>query len=542
MIRFGELGGALTLRHRLVLIVVSILALGSIVVGFASVFAVQGQLYERVDEQLGRALERITGQNPNSPVQGAPGVIGSPGLGPGALAARFDNGVLYSASYLDDDATPTLLNDVQERILTQAAEAGTKETVDLGGDIGLYRVMHISIAGSQNQSVTFMIGTPLRDLSLTVSQLVVLITVITALVLIIAGGVAYATIRLALRPLDRVAATAAAVSKLPLDRGDGALSVRVPEEDSNDRGEVGRVGAAINRMLGHVSAALQSRQASENKVRRFVSDASHELRTPLAAISGYSELASRYGEQIPEDVAYSLSRIRAESARMAAIVEDLLLLARLDEGRELDRAPVDLTMLVIDAVNDAHAAAPEHDFRLDLPEEPVSVRGDRSRLHQVVANLLANARVHTPAGTTVTAGIEVADDAVLIRVADDGPGIPPELRQRVFERFVRGDDSRSRETGSTGLGLAIVSGIVAAHGGSVTVESEPGRSCFTVRLPVEGAPRAATGSSDAGATVSETATMGDRAGAGTGAGESTTVNEGASSGETATAHGTDRLA
>ncbi|MGO2658559.1 sensor histidine kinase [Mycetocola reblochoni] len=480
MTRLRELTGALTLRHRLVLIVVSILALGSIVVGYASVFAVQGQLYDRADEQLGRSIERLTGQNPNSPQQGAPGLIGEPGLGPGALGASFVNGELYSASYLDLDARATALTDEQGAILTRAAEGATTSTVDLGGDAGLYRVMHVQL----EQGITVMIGTPLSDVSLTVSQLVVLITVITALVLAVAGAVAYGTIRLALRPLDRVAATAAAVSKLPLDRGDGALSVRVPEGDADDRGEVGRVGAAINRMLGHVSAALQSRQASENKVRRFVSDASHELRTPLAAISGYSELASRYGDEIPEDVAYSLTRIRSESARMAAIVEDLLLLARLDEGRELGREDVDLTMLVIDAVNDAHAAAPDHVFELDLPDEPVTLVGDRSRLHQVVANLLANARVHTPAGTHVTAGVELRGDDVVVSVSDDGPGIPPELRERVFERFVRGDDSRSRETGSTGLGLAIVSGIVGAHGGSADVSSVPGATRFEVRLPL----------------------------------------------------------
>jgi two-component system OmpR family sensor kinase len=234
-------------------------------------------------------------------------------------------------------------------------------------------------------------------------------------------------------------------------------------------------------MLDHVGAALEARQDSETRLRQFVADASHELRTPLAAIRGYAEL-SRRGE-LPADAEYALVRISAQSERMTTLVEDLLLLARLDAGRPLERREVDLTRLVVDAVSDAHAAGPGHRWQIALPEEPVTVPGDASRLAQVLANLLANARAHTPPGTAVTVALALEADGARLDVVDDGPGIPPELVPHVFERFARGSTSRSRANGSSGLGLAIVHAVVAAHGGSVSVSSVPGRTAFTVHLP-----------------------------------------------------------
>jgi two-component system OmpR family sensor kinase len=234
-------------------------------------------------------------------------------------------------------------------------------------------------------------------------------------------------------------------------------------------------------MLDHVGSALESRQDSETQLRQFVADASHELRTPLAAIRGYAELTRR-----PDaDTGYALTRISAQAERMTTLVEDLLLLARLDAGRPLERAEVDLTHLVLDAVGDAHAAGPEHRWRLDLPDEPVTVTVDASRLAQVLANLLANARMHTPPGTVVRVGLTGSATGVQVSVVDDGPGIAAELQPRIFERFARGSSSRSRQNGSTGLGLAIVSAVVQAHRGTVTVTSRPGRTGFTVTLPAD---------------------------------------------------------
>jgi two-component system, OmpR family, sensor kinase len=292
-------------------------------------------------------------------------------------------------------------------------------------------------------------------------------------------------VRRELRPLERVAVTAARVSTLPLDRGEVSLAERVPDVDPNT--EVGQVGTALNRMLDHVGSALAARQDSETRLRQFVADASHELRTPLAAIRGYAEL-SRRGE-LSADTEYSLTRISSQAERMTTLVEDLLLLARLDAGRPLERAEVDLTRLVVDAVSDAHVSGPEHRWQLALPEEPVTVPGDPARLTQVLTNLLANARSHTPPGSTVTVGLTGSRKGAELTVLDDGPGIAPELLPHVFERFARGSSSRARpdgSTGSTGLGLSIVQAVVAAHGGTVRVASVPGRTTFTVWLPADG--------------------------------------------------------
>ena len=213
-----------------------------------------------------------------------------------------------------------------------------------------------------------------------------------------------------LRPLNRVAATAQQVSQLPLDRGEVALAVRVPPADTHPDSEVGRVGLALNHMLNNVEEALAARQASETKVRQFVADASHELRNPLAAIRGYAELTQRSGEAIPPDAAYAMSRVESEADRMSRLVEDLLLLARLDAGPELDIQPTDLNALLIDAVSDGRAAGPDHSWSLSLPDELVTVPADQYRLHQVVANLLANARTHTPAGTRVETALSTVGD------------------------------------------------------------------------------------------------------------------------------------
>jgi two-component system OmpR family sensor kinase len=303
--------------------------------------------------------------------------------------------------------------------------------------------------------------------------------------LIVAGVAAVALVgrvivRRALVPLDRVAETATRVSELPLHEGEVALAERVPDEDTDPHTEVGKVGLALNKMLGHIDDALKARHDSEMRVRQFVADASHELRTPLAAIRGYAELTRRSAEDVPPQVAHAMGRVESEALRMTSLVEDLLLLARLDAGRPLESKDVDLSRLVLDVVGDARIAGPDHSWKLALPEDPVIVPGDVQRLHQVIGNLLSNARTHTPPGTTVTTGLSVHNGHVDLTVTDDGPGIPEGLE--VFERFARGDSSRSRAAGSTGLGLSIVAAVVGAHDGEVSVHSVPGRTTFTVSL------------------------------------------------------------
>ncbi len=325
----------------------------------------------------------------------------------------------------------------------------------------------------------------MSNVDATMFRMLLIFAIVTMIALIAATTAGMIIIRRALAPLRRVAQTASKVADLPLARGEVELPVRVPESDANPHTEVGQLGSALNRMLDHIADALSARQASETRVRQFVADASHELRTPLAAIRGYTELTQRMGDD-PEAVAHAMSRVASETERITRLVEDLLLLARLDSGRPLEREPVDLSRLAVDAVSDAHVAGPDHQWELDLPEEPVIVTGDAARLHQVVTNLLANARIHTCAGTVVTTRLSTEPAHSVLQVIDNGQGIPAELQSEVFERFARGDSSRSRKGGSTGLGLAIVSAVVRAHHGTITVDSCPGHTEFTVRLPLNG--------------------------------------------------------
>src|SRR6185437_6649879 len=350
--------------------------------------------------------------------------------------------------------------------------------------IGEYRVR----AQNGMDGDVLVTGLPLTRIDQTVRQLAGAEMAMFAAALALAAVAAVVWVRLTLRPLDRVARTAERVSGLSLASGEVELSVRVPDDDPAT--EVGRVGASLNRMLGHVGDALAKRHAVEARLREFAADASHELRTPVAAIRGHAELAQRHPGEIPEPVRRSLGRIEAEAQRTGVLVDDLLLLARLDAGRPLAREQVDLTRLALDAVEDARAAAPGHRWRLELPAEPTAVVGDQHRLAQAIANLLANARTHTPEGTEVTLRLDGGESPeareVRLSIADTGPGLSPEVAARAFDRFVRGDRARSRASGSTGLGLAITRAIAEAHGGRVELETRPGRTVFTVVLPVNG--------------------------------------------------------
>jgi two-component system OmpR family sensor kinase len=368
------------------------------------------------------------------------------------------------------------------------------------------------------QGTSLVTGMPLSMVDKTLERVENTEHVVFATVLLLAVLLGAGLIQFSLRPLRRVAATATRVTELPLDAGEVTLPAGVP--DTDPRTEVGRVGAAFNRMLFHVEKALGRRAASEARLRRFAADASHELRTPLSAIRGYAELALRHPGPVPGDVTHALRRVQSESARMTVLVDDLLLLARLDAGRPLETAPVDLSRLAIETTSDARVARGDHRWRLDLPDEPVLVTGDEHRLHQVLANLLSNAGKHTPAGstvsvalalgsappagtaaagmtpgemttgemTTVQRGVGPAGPQVELSITDDGPGIAPELLPELFERFTRGDTGRARAAGdagkSTGLGLAIVDAVVAAHGGGITVTSRPGMTRFAILLPL----------------------------------------------------------
>jgi two-component system OmpR family sensor kinase len=467
-----------SLRARLIAALVALLAVACVTIGVASEVAVSRIQLGQLDSQLKSAADRTPRDNGPEhelgPLPGGPHGDG-PGPPPGTLVAHITDGVVMNAWVIGANGSQQELTDGQEAMLAKLPADSRHYTRALGADD--YRLTARPMPDG-DVVVTGLSLEPLQRAQYTLAAIEIAISV-TALAL--AALLGAFIVRRTMRPLEAVASTASRVAELPLDRGKVALSVRVPGVDP--RTEVGQVGAALNRMLGHVAQALAARQASETRVRHFVADASHELRTPLAAIRGYAELTRRVGDGIPPDVAHAMRRVESETARMTVLVEDMLLLARLDSGRPLASAPVDLSRLAIDAVSDAHVAGPDHRWRLDLPEESVTVSGDAARLHQVLTNLLANSRTHTPPGTTVTTSVRVSGDAVLLTVADDGPGIPPDLLPDVFDRFARGDTSRSRAAGSTGLGLSIVAAVVEAHQGSVEVMSQPGRTAFTVRLP-----------------------------------------------------------
>lgn len=408
-----------------------------------------------------------------------PEFLDAPGQPIGMVAVVVNGAGTVTAGMLGRSGDRDPLSAAAVGQLVDLGDQRRPVTRNLDG-VGRYRLVAMPARRGGN---TLVIGLSMRNVGQTLARVALIFVVVTTLALLIAASVGMLIIRRALSPLNRVAGAAGAVADLPLDRGEVALPVRVDDADANPNTEVGRLGLAVNRMLDHIAAALSTRQASESRVRQFVADASHELRTPLAAIRGYTELAQRRRAEVPADVAHAMSRVESEADRMTHLVEDLLLLARLDSGRPLDRRPVDLARLCADVISDAHAAGRDHHWTLDVPAEPVLVAGDDARLHQVVANLLANARVHTPPGTAVTVALTTEADTAVLRVADDGPGIPAGLQSEVFERFARGDTSRSRRDGSTGLGLAIVSAVVRAHHGTIELRSAPGHTAFTVRLP-----------------------------------------------------------
>ncbi|MFE9699493.1 sensor histidine kinase [Streptomyces sp. NPDC006270] len=520
-----------TLRTRLVVAAVSLIAVVAAVIGSVTTIAFHSYLYDKLDDQLHSVAERAGRPPGPGPVPqalrdaGPLGFVGGGGQPLGTFGALVGGDGRVTASTVVGDgglrgrASAEPLTGDQRRALEEAAPAAGEGTgsVDLPG-LGGYRVE----AATTTEGNTVLVGIPSAEVSGALTTLIVVEVCVTAAGLLAASIAGAVLVGVALRPLRRVAATATRVSGLRLHSGEVALIERVPDAEADPRTEVGQVGAALNRLLGHVGSALAARQESEMRVRQFVADASHELRTPLASIRGYAELTRRAtgGGEAPEPdpvTRHALGRIESEADRMTGLVEDLLLLARLDAGRPLAYGSTDLLPLVVDAISDARVAdqgAPgqdaRHRWRLELPDEPVTVRADPGRIQQVLVNLLANARTHTPPGTTVTVSVRPpvhAGGPVALEVRDDGPGIPAKLLPHVFERFARGDASRSREagagrtTGSTGLGLAIVQAVVSAHGGRVRVESEPGRTVFEIELPAEADQALRAGSAGAGAAL-----------------------------------------
>ncbi|MDL5202535.1 HAMP domain-containing sensor histidine kinase [Streptomyces sp. ALI-76-A] len=487
-----------TLRSRLVVASVVLIAVVCAVIGTVTTLALRSHLYEQLDGQVREVAARASGDF--EPPGGKGGDAKNPGPPPkrtldqlvlngpqprGTVAAQVVKGSVTEGRVGEKNADDYEMDAVeltaaQLKALDSVPEDDNAHTVEIPG-LGDYRVTY-----ADGPNGTYYVAIPTAETDSTVTTLILVELSVTAAGLVAAGIAGYVLVGVATRPLRKVAATATRVSELPLHTGEVNLSERVPESETDPHTEVGQVGAALNRMLDHVHGALHARQQSETRVRQFVADASHELRTPLASIRGYAELTRRGREQVGPDTRHALGRIESEAGRMTFLVEDLLLLARLDAGRPLQFEQTDLVPLVVDTISDARAAGPDHNWRLDLPDEPALVSADAARLQQVLVNLLANAGKHTPPGTTVTARVQRRGPWLCVDVEDDGQGIPPELLPRVFERFARGDSSRSRASGSTGLGLAIVQAVATAHEGAVTVDSVPGRTVFTLHLPAPG--------------------------------------------------------
>ncbi|MGW1023444.1 sensor histidine kinase [Streptomyces sp. NPDC002577] len=485
-----------TLRARLTAGLVVLLAVSCAAVGLAAVVELNGFLTGRLDQQLrdagvSFAVSLEQGGDPTRHSDHDGDERGDTRRqATGTLGARLVDGEVTHVAVIRSGSDPADLNvtltPADEKALAAVPADGAGHTVCLSA-LHDYRVM--AVPGKDRDML--ITGLPLEPVKATVHRLELVAGVVFGAALAITGIAGALWVRWSLRPLSRVAATATRVSELPLASGEVALPPRAPEPEP--RSEVGQVAGAFNRMLGHVEDALTKRHASEERLRSFAADASHELRTPVASVRGHAELALLHPGEVPPKVVRALERIAAESARMGEMVDDLLLLARLDAGRPLERIPVDLTRLVLDAVTDAQAAGPGHRWTLELSEEPVTVTGDAHRLQQVLANLLANARLHTPPGTKVTVSLETdgtdesektGDRTAVLKVHDDGPGVPAEVQPGVFERFTRADRRRTEGAGGgAGLGLSIVAAVAEAHGGGVTLDSAPGSTTFTVRLP-----------------------------------------------------------
>jgi len=470
-----------TLRLRLLLVLVGIVAVGLVVADVAIYASLGSYLYTQVDQQLTGDVASVTQAAPCQATpfgrfRGSPGVIPPPGLW---VQVRDESGTPLCGV----QGYPLSPPDLPLRLpVSSSSSNGSLFNANSVGGAGVqYRVLvePTSVAGGAG---TAIVAIPLNDLHHTLGRLLLIELLVSGAVLVGLGGLAWFIVRRNLRPLDEMAATAGAIAG-------GDLSQRVATTD--DRTEVGKLGLALNTMLTGIEGAFAARAASEERLRRFLADASHELRTPLTSIRGYSELFERGARDRPEDLATSMRHIREEASRMSVLVDDLLLLARLDHQRPIALDPVDLTAIVSAAVRAAQVSAPERVIGLEVSGQ-VPVIGDSDRLRQVVDNLLANAVQHTPEGSRIEVRVRAESPSAYLEVCDQGPGIPLEEQAHIFEPFHRSDPTRARATGGAGLGLTIVAAIAHAHGGTVGVVSDPALdngqrgATFWVRVPLAG--------------------------------------------------------
>jgi two-component system, OmpR family, sensor kinase len=474
----------MSLRIRLILVTLAMVAVALFLAGWATHTALRSFLVDRVDRELATAqLPQLARYDPIAGLRppGAGRGYGSPGrrIVPGGFRPRAVAQIRSASGDVVD-----IYEDGSSDAALPARVAPGYSTVDLGGDAGEYRLLAVSAGSAESARLprgavpeggSLVVGIPLTDVNDTLQRLLMIELAVGALTLGALALLALWLVRLGLRPLERIGATADAIAG-------GDLTQRVADDDP--RTEVGRLGRTLNSMLDSIERAFAERRESERRLRQFVGDASHELQTPLTSVRGYAELFRRGASQRPDDLETTMRRIEAEAARMGVLVDDLLLLARLDEGRPIERRPVDLTRLVGELVGDARVVEPDRPIEL-VAEGPVRLDGDDVRLRQVVGNLLSNARAHTPPGAPVRVSVLAREGEAVVEVADSGPGLTPEHAARVFERFFRADPSRARSSGGSGLGLSIVSAITEAHGGRTEVESVPGRgSTFRVFLPL----------------------------------------------------------
>jgi two-component system, OmpR family, sensor kinase len=471
-----------SLRTRLLVAVLAITAVGLLLLGGITYFGQRSFLLDRLDDQIAHAPPAAADALGSGGGGPRPGPPGGPGGGPGS---GLPPGTYVEHRDADGNVDDSQVFDYGQDITADPAlpadmPVGEAFTVDgENGDGNRYRVY---AEPDRFGSGVTVVAAPLSEIEATLNRLLLLESLVIGGVLLLLGFVAWAVVRVGLLPLDRIGHTAGAIAG-------GDLSHRV--ESVDPRTEVGRLGIALNAMLDRLEGAFTQRQASEDRLRRFLADASHELRTPLASIRGYAELFRMGAARSPEDVEKAMRRIEDEAARMGVLVEDLLTLARLDEIAEAPHTSVDVAALAGDAVDDARAVAPERAIALSSSADGNAVvLGDAHQLRQVFANLLRNALVHTPAGTPIEVGVALADGSVQVDVRDHGPGLPAGDPAALFERFWRAEGGRERGKAGAGLGLAIVAAIVDAHGGTVSAADAPdGGALFSVVLPASGEAR-----------------------------------------------------